>query len=127
MIAGVPGLLSVIYLFFAVLGVGLLALLNWAWISGMLPSTQFRSLANGIDQLLDDFDEAEMDPVRARKVFSTGKQYTLVATELKKLGIRLYDPSLMLDLWPTLGALAERGDIKKARKLYHDGSGPNFK
>ena len=88
---------------------------------------KFKSLSGGIDQLLNGFDAAEMDPVKSKQVFSPGKQYILVATALKELGIRLYDPILMLHLWPTLGALAELGNIKKARKLYFDGSGPNFK
>ena len=127
MIAGVPGLLSAIYLFLAVLGVSLLAVLNWGWINGLRPSTKFRSLSGGIDQLLKDFDEAEMDPVKAKRVYSPGKQYILVATALKDLGVKLYDPTVMLCLWPTLGALSELGDIKKAKRLFYDGSGPNFK
>ena len=127
MIAGVPGSLSVIYVFLSVVGIGLLAIMNWGWIDRLRPSTKFRSLSGGIDQLLNDFDAAEMDPVKAKKVFSPGKQYILVATALKELGIRLHDPISMLHLWPTLGALAELGDIKKARKLYFDGSGPNFR
>ena len=127
MIAGVPGLLNVIYVFLSVVGIGLLAILNWAWINGLRPSTKFRSLSGGIDQLLNDFDAAEMDPVKAKKAFSPGKQYMLVATALKELGVRLYDPTTMLYLWPTLGALAELGDIKQARRLYYDGKGPNFK
>ena len=127
MIAGVPGLLSVIYVFFSVVGVGLIAILNWGWINGFRPSTKFRSLSGGIDQILNDFDAAEMDPVKAKKGFSHGKQYILVATALKELGVSLYDPSAMLYLWPTLGALAELGDIKQARRLYYDGKGPSFK